>query len=88
MKKETIHKVVYELMSDAYECEGTQSTERTLGEIMGIMSMASEIENIAISEPKDHDGCVNCKWVLQDEREQPCMNCKHNYLDQWEKINE
>lgn len=86
MTKEDIRKAVYDLLIEIYELEGANSPDRTLGEIMGIMSMASEVENIATSEkPPDHDGCVNCKWVLQDETEQPCKNCKNNYTDKWEK---
>lgn len=85
MIKSDIYKTVFELLNDIYEVDGMNSTERTLGEIMGIMSLARELESEARIKAPDHDGCVNCKWVLQDEREQPCMNCKHNYLDQWEK---
>lgn len=89
MIKEDIYKAVYELLSDIFELEGVNSADHTLGQIMGIMGLALELESIASSEkPPDHDGCVNCKWVLQDESEQPCKSCKHNYLDQWEKINE
>lgn len=87
MNKADIHKTVYELLNDIYEVDGMNSTERTLGEIMGIMSMASAMENIAISEksePSEHDGCTNCKWVMKTQEEQPCSGCKQNYLDKWE----
>lgn len=86
MTKEDIYKVVYDLLSEIYELEGADSPDRTVGEIMGIMSVASEMENIAISEETpDHDGCANCKWVMKTQEEQPCSGCKQNYFDKWEK---
>lgn len=88
MTKEDIYKVVYRVLSEVYELEGANSVDHTLGQIMGIMNLALEIENVVLAEaPKkpEHDGCKNCKWVLQDETEQPCKNCRHNYMDKWEK---
>jgi len=84
MTKEDIYKVVYDLISEIYECEGANSTDRTLGEIMGIMSMASEMENLATSEPPEHDGCNNCKHIRKDTWEEPCKECKQSYTDKWE----
>lgn len=85
MIKEDIYKVVYDLMSEIYVCDGANSTDRTLGEIMGIMSMASEMENLATSEPKDHDGCKDCRFEGIAEGEAPCRICKQSYADNWER---
>ncbi len=88
MTKEDIYKTVYDLMSEIYECEGGNSPDRTLGEIMGIMSMALEIENMAISEPKtpEHDGCKNCRHINKDRLAAPCRECKQAYTDKWEGV--
>lgn len=88
MTKEDIYKTVYDLMSDIYESDGANSPDRTLGEIMGIMSMALEIENITISEKPEHDGCKNCKWDWKTKEDHPCTECKQNYTDRWEKRND
>lgn len=88
MNKADIHKTVYELLNDIYEVDGMNSTERTLGEIMGIMSMASAMENLAISEksePSEHDGCKDCKHSRKEKWEEPCLKCKMNYTDKWEE---
>lgn len=91
MTKEDIYKVVYDLLSEIYVCEGANSTERTFGEIMGIMSMAAEVENIVISEKPevpDHDGCKDCKWLWKNKEDHPCSGCKQNYFDKWEERDE
>ena len=85
MTKEDIRKTVYDLLSDIFEMEGVNSADHTLGQIMGIMGLALELESIATSEPKDHDGCKDCRFVGISEGEAPCRICKQSYMDQWER---
>lgn len=28
----------------------------------------------------EHDGCVGCKYIDKKDNEQPCLNCKQNYI--------
>ena len=43
----------------------------------------NELPSVAI--PTDHDGCKDCRWESQYENEIPCMQCKQNYTDKWQK---
>lgn len=88
MIKADIHKTVYELLNDIYEVDGMNSTERTLGEIIGIMSLARELESEARIKAPDHDGCKDCKHIKKEKWEEPCLKCKMNYTDKWEKRDE
>lgn len=91
MTKEDIYKTVYRVLSEVYELEGVNSVDHTLGQIMGIMNLALEIENVVLAEaPKkpEHDGCKDCRFVGISEGEVPCCNCKHSYMDRWEKRDE
>lgn len=88
MTKEDIYKVVYRVLSEVYELEGANSVDHTLGQIMGIMNLALEIENVVLAEaPKkpEHDGCKDCKHSRKEKWEEPCLKCKMNYTDKWEK---
>ena len=88
MTKEDIYKTVYRVLSEVFELEGVNSVDHTLGQIMGIMNLALEIENVvpaeALEKP-EHDGCKNCKHGNKDSWEEPCLKCKMNYTDMWEK---
>ena len=37
-----------------------------------------------MSIAQDHDGCKDCRWENQYENI-PCMQCKQNYTDKWQK---
>ena len=38
-----------------------------------------------VSIPPEHDGCRDCRWQEQTEKDMPCRECKQNYTDMWEK---
>lgn len=46
-----------------------------------------------INEVKEHDGCVDCKYISIKINQRPCKNCTSNYVqpngywDLWEDIN-
>ena len=87
MTKSDIHEAAYELLCNICELEWMNTAERTLGEVMGIVSMAMEIENKVI-EPPEHDGCKDCKWLWKNKEDHPCSGCKQNYFDKWEERDE
>ena len=47
-----------------------------------------------INEVKEHDGCVDCKYISIKINHRPCKNCTSNYVqpnrypDLWEDIEE
>ena len=84
MIKADIYKIVYRVLSEVYELEGANSVDHTLGQIMGIMNLALEIENSVPAEAPERDGCKDCKWNWKTEKEHPCTECRHNYTDKWE----
>ena len=40
---------------------------------------------ISCSIPPEHDGCKGCKYQDKSEDEMPCLECMHNYTDEWKK---
>ena len=43
-----------------------------------------EDELPSVATLQDHDGCKDCRWENQYENI-PCMQCKQNYTDKWQK---
>lgn len=39
----------------------------------------------SVSILPNHDGCRDCRWQEQTEKDMPCRECKQNYTDMWEK---
>ena len=46
------------------------------------MTVTEFVEDLPSSP--DHDGCKDCRWEYQYENI-PCMQCKQNYTDKWQK---
>lgn len=51
--------------------------------INAILDMIKQLPSVAI--PQDHDGCKDCKYQDKSEYEMPCLECMHNYTDEWER---
>lgn len=41
-----------------------------------------EINSIPTAE-HEHDGCAYCRYERVAAHEEPCKNCKQNYMDKW-----
>ena len=39
----------------------------------------------SVDIPPEHDGCKGCKYQDKSEDEMPCLECMHNYTDEWQK---
>lgn len=48
-----------------------------------VFDMVKELPSVVI--PPEHDGCKDCRYESQYENEIPCMQCKQNYTDKWQK---
>lgn len=49
--------------------------------------MKAEIDQIEIEWQRgkgtEVDCCETCKYVLYPEKEEPCVNCRGNYISKW-----
>ena len=52
-------------------------------ELPRIKESLDKLPSVAI--PPEHDGCKDCKYVNHSTTEEPCVVCKQNYMDKWEK---